>query len=168
MLRLACASVTSFIPLKRLCKNYWNAEPQVGNEESAHVTLKLTWNAPKPCAHKAHHPNYDRDWPNPLPAPFEDDLYLTCTIFVCNPFVLEVAYGVFPSPRWAVLFRTCSLNQNKNIPMPAANISNAVARTQNSASLELGCLFISLLSEATNKIPTNRKGARMPLMIADQ
>src|SRR4051794_19551764 len=55
-----------------------------------------------------------------------------------------------------------------NMPMAAANIANIVAPTTTRESIELGWFSINLRSQATNKIPTSRKGARRPFMIALQ
>ena len=50
----------------------------------------------------------------------------------------------------------------------AANIANVVIATTVHPKPELGWPCISFLSEATTRIPTRRKGAYNPLMIAVQ
>jgi hypothetical protein len=53
-----------------------------------------------------------------------------------------------------------------NIAMPAANIATVVIATKVHPKRELGWPCISLLSEATTRIATRRKGANNPLMTA--
>jgi hypothetical protein len=55
-----------------------------------------------------------------------------------------------------------------NIATPAANMATVVIATTIHPKRELGWFCISLLSAATTRIATRRKGASSPLMTAVQ